>query len=88
MSISGKDQNTPVINSNIHNYCSPHKFAQAGVTRINPDKFTFLKSNLLVSNILNSKIVPPSPSALNESINANKDAYVLKQYIGWIVMQG
>ena len=42
-----------VINSNINNFCSPSKLTRAHITRINPDKSTFLNSNLLVSNILN-----------------------------------
>ncbi len=43
----------PIINSNINNFCSPDKFAKTNISRINPDKSTFLNSNLLVSNILN-----------------------------------
>ncbi len=42
---------SPIINSNVHHFCSPAK-GPHNVKRINPDKFTFLKSNLLVSNIL------------------------------------
>jgi hypothetical protein len=53
-----------VTNSNILNFCSPNKFANVTVSRINPDKSTFLNSNLLVSNILNhlpSYQQPPLP---------------------------
>lgn len=42
-----------VINSNLSNFCSPNKFANPHINRINPDKSTFLNSNLLCSNILN-----------------------------------
>jgi len=42
-----------VINSNLNHFCSPNKFANPHITRINPDKSTFLNSNLLCSNILN-----------------------------------
>ena len=60
-----------VINSNINHYCSPHRFANAHITRINPDKSTFLNSNLLVSNILNH--LSPTKQAEEES---GTDAYV------------
>lgn len=60
-----------VINSNISHFCSPEKFANAHITRINPDKSTFLNSNLLVSNILNHLSPHTQPKTSNES-----DAYV------------
>lgn len=60
-----------VINSNINNFCSPNKFANAHISRINPDKSTFLNSNLLVSNILNHL----SPGQEPESALLD-DAYV------------
>jgi hypothetical protein len=50
-----KDLPSPVINSNCDNFLTPkHSKSESHITRIQPDKFTFLKSNLLVSNILNS----------------------------------
>jgi len=64
----------PVINSNIENFCSPVRFAKCRITRINPDKNTFLNSNLLVSNILNHL----SPSARSTS-DIPADAYVIQQ---------
>ena len=60
-----------VINSNINNFCSPKAFAKAHISRINPDKSTFLNSNLLVSNILNHL----SPD--NSTCKQNGDAYVI-----------
>lgn len=45
--------NEPILNSNIKNFCSASKFVNSNIARINPDKNTFLNSNLLVSNILN-----------------------------------
>lgn len=54
--------NVRVINSNVQHFCSPNRYARCHVTRINPDKSTFLNSNLLVSNILNHlSPTPPSP---------------------------
>lgn len=60
-----------MINSNVKNFCSPTKFVNRHVNRINPDKMTFLKSNLIVSNILNSH----SPKAIDIEDPAI-DAYV------------
>jgi hypothetical protein len=61
-----------VINSNINNFCSPGRHTRAHITRINPDKNTFLNSNLLVSNILNH-LSPDHPQP-TETVS---DAYVL-----------
>ena len=61
-----------VINSNISNFCSPGRYPKAHITRINPDKNTFLNSNLLVSNILNHL----SPGGDNRSSQELPDAYV------------
>ena len=47
-------QHQGIINSNLKNFCSPNKFANPHIARINPDKSTFLNSNLLCSNILNN----------------------------------
>lgn len=60
----------PVINSNTHNFCSPNRFAKSHINRINPDKSTFLNSNLIVSNILNHL----EPNMIKE-VQIN-DAYV------------
>ena len=56
---------SPVINSNCDHFLNPNKMkSEAHITRIQPDKFTFLKSNLLVSNILNAN----SKHILDESL--------------------
>ena len=60
-----------VINSNVSHFCSPDAYAKAHVSRINPDKSTFLNSNLLVSNILNH--LSPDASVTHQE---NADAYV------------
>lgn len=58
------------INSNVSHFCWPGKFAHSHIKRINPDKNTFLNSNLLLSNILNRLPPNAAPSA------AEQDAYV------------
>jgi hypothetical protein len=68
-----KSNGKGVINSNIQHFCSPQKFSQKHIGRINPDKSTFLNSNLLVSNILNHLSPGSDPNAREEA-----DAYVAK----------
>ena len=48
-----------VLNSNSGRFCWP-KPSHSHIKRINPDKNTFLNSNLLLSNILNH--LPPTRS--------------------------
>lgn len=62
---------SPVLNSNKGGFSSPSGFPPARISRIKPDKSTFLNSNLLLSNILNHLSPtrsPPPPQPL--------DAYV------------
>lgn len=75
------DNNQPLINSNVKHFCSPHRFANSHINRINPDKNTFLNSNLIVSNILNDLSPTRSPDPLE--IN---DAYVQKRLLSLIKM--
>jgi hypothetical protein len=67
-----KVNKTAIINSNVHHFCSPPK-GPNNIKRINPDKFTFLKSNLLVSNILYNHHYQQRPIRTN---NDENDAYV------------
>lgn len=60
-----------VINSNINHFCWPDMLAKAHITRIIPDKFTFLNSNLIVSNIISHL----SPTKLPDTASS-PDAYV------------
>lgn len=81
------DKNQPLINSNTKHFCSPNRFANSHINRINPDKNTFLNSNLIVSNILNhlSPTRSPDPLEVNDAyvhatiIQSNKDIELEKK---------
>ena len=71
-----KVASTPIINNNNPPYYFPNNYSKGKVKRIQPNKFTFLNSNLMISNILK-----PKNNTQTDEENPTQNAYVFNKII-------
>ena len=62
---------SPIINNNNPPYYFPNNYSKGKVKRIKPNKFTFLNSNLMISNI-----ITPKNNTQTDEPNPSQNAYV------------